>query len=282
MTTSGPVLSSRDLEFWEENGYVVARRAVPPENCRAAAKAVWDFAEMDPDDPETWYSDPPRGIMKEIYQHQALWDNRQPPRVHEAFSRIWGTRKLRVSRDRASINPPERPGHQFVGPWLHWDLRIEELPERIGVQGVLYLNDTAADQGAFACIPGFHRKLRGWLQSLPADAEPRELVREQFTDQAVPVEGGAGDLVIWHSALPHGASPNRAEIPRVAQYITMGPAPDEPSAESRAEAENWWRERLAGLGKNEKGKEHREGTTAKLTPLGRKLLGVDSWGDEEE
>ena len=282
MTASEPVLSSEDLEFWEENGYVVARRAVPPENCRAAEKAVWDFAEMDPGDPETWYSDPPRGIMKEIYQHQALWDNRQHPRVHEAFAQILGTRMLRVSRDRASINPPERSGHEFVGPWLHWDLRVEELPERIGVQGILYLNDTAANQGAFACIPGFHRKLRGWLQSLPADAEPRERVREQFGDRAVPVEGGAGDLVIWHSALPHGASPNRAEVPRVAQYITMGPAREEPSAESRAESEHWWRERLTGLGKNEKGKEHREGTTAELTPLGRKLLGVDSWEEEEE
>ena len=105
---------------------------------------------------------------------------------------------------------------------------------------------------------------------------------EEFGDRAVSVEGGAGDLVIWHSALPHGASPNRAEVPRVAQYITMGPAPDERSAEARAECEHWWRERLTGLGKNEKGKEHREGTTAELTPLGRKLLGVDSWGEESE
>ena len=277
MSASEPPLSPADLEFWEENGYVVARRAVPPENCRAAEKAVWEFAGMDPGDPETWYHDPPRGIMKEIYQHQALWDNRQHPRVHRAFSQIWGTHELLVSRDRASINPPERPGHEFRGPWLHWDIRIEDLPQRIGVQGVLYLTDTTADQGAFSCVPGFHLELRRWLRSLPADAEPRELVLEHFGDQAVAVEGGAGDLVIWHSALPHGSSPNRAAVPRIAQYITMNPAPDELSPESRAESERWWRQRLTGLGRNEKGKEHLEGTTAKLTPLGRKLLGVEAW-----
>ena len=277
MTTSEPPLSSADLEFWKENGYVVARRVVPPENCRAAEKAVWEFAGMDPGDPETWYFDPPRGIMKEIYQHQALWDNRQHPRVHQAFSRIWGTHKLLVSRDRASINPPERPGQKFQGPWLHWDIGIEDLPERIGVQGILYLTDTGADQGAFSCVPGFHLKLRQWLGSLPADAEPRELVREHFGDQAVAVEGGAGDLVIWHSALPHGSSPNHAGVPRIAQYITMTPAPEELSPESRAESERWWRQRLTGLGRNEKAKEHFEGTTAELTPLGRKLLGVDAW-----
>ena len=40
---------------------------------------------------------------------------------------------------------------------------------------------------------------------------------------------------------------------------------------------NGWRERLTGLGKEEKEKEHFQGKTAELTPLGRKLLGLDSW-----
>jgi len=42
-----------------------------------AEQAVWEFLKMDPVNPDTWYPDPPRrGIMVEIYQHQALWDNR--------------------------------------------------------------------------------------------------------------------------------------------------------------------------------------------------------------
>ena len=273
-------LSEEDLRFWKENGYVVAREVIPIENCRATERAIGEFAGRDPDDPETWYLDPPVGnIMKEIYQHQALWDNRQHPRMHGAFSQIWGTEKLSVSRDRASINPPERPGYEFKGPWLHWDLRIEEIPplEKIGVQGILYLTDTAENQGAFVCIPGFHLKVHEWLRSLPEGADPREVVREEFGDQAVAIEGGAGDLVIWHTALPHGSSPNSAEVPRIGQYITMSPVRREPSEESRAESERWWQERLTGLSKNEKAQEHREGTTATLTPLGRKLLGVDSW-----
>ena len=174
-------LSEEDLRFWKENGYVVAREVIPIENCRATERAIWEFAGMDPDDPETWYLDPPVGnIMKEIYQHQALWDNRQHPRMHGAFSQIWGTEKLSVSRDRASINPPERPGYEFKGPWLHWDLRIEEIPplEKIGVQGILYLTDTAENQGAFVCLPGVHLKGHEWLRSLPEGADPREVVRE--------------------------------------------------------------------------------------------------------
>lgn len=276
---SKPPLNSEDLHFWEEYGYVVVPEAVPLKNCRAAEMAVWEFAGMESDDSATWYREPPVGIMKEIYQHQALWDNRQHPRVHEAFSQILSTPELLVSRDRASINPPERPGHTFMGPWLHWDIKIEELPafEQIGVQGILYLSDTAANQGAFVCLPGFHLKLHAWLASLPADVKPREQIQEEFGAEAVPVEGKAGDLVIWHSALPHGSSPNKAKVARIAQYITMVPAPEELTAEWRTESEQWWQERLTGLGRNEKAKEHREGTTAVLTPLGRKLLGVSPW-----
>ena len=55
-----PVLSAADIDFWEENGYVVVHDAVPPENYKAAERAIWDFLEMDTDDPETWYPDPPR------------------------------------------------------------------------------------------------------------------------------------------------------------------------------------------------------------------------------
>ena len=271
-----PVLSAADIDFWEENGYVVLHDAVPPENCKAAERAIWDFLEMDTDDPETWYPDPPRrGIMVEIYQHQALWNNRQYPRIHQAFSEIWGTEKLWVSFDRGSLNPPEREDFKFPGPHLHWDMSLEGPVDGLKVQGVLYLTDTPANQGAFTCIPGFHRELGDWLGDLPEDADPRRLIKERSAD-SVPVAGKAGDLVIWHSALPHGSSPNSGDRPRIVQYITMSPAPKN-GDEARQNRIKGWRERLTGLGKEEREKEHFQGKTAELTPLGRKLLGLDSW-----
>jgi hypothetical protein len=36
-------------------------------------------------------------------------------------------------------------------------------PIAFGVQGVLYLVDTPEDEGAFYCVPGFHRKIGPWL-----------------------------------------------------------------------------------------------------------------------
>jgi hypothetical protein len=41
---------------------------------------------------------------------------------------------------------------------------------------------------------------------------------------SMPIAGRAGDLVIWHDAIPHGSRPNRASLPRIVQYIRMYPA----------------------------------------------------------
>ncbi len=279
-----PVLSATDLEFWRQQGYIVVPNAVPSENVEAAARAIWDFVEMDPDDPASWYTDPPRpGVMIEMYHHQALWDNRQSPRLHQAFADIWETEKLWVSLDRTSINPPIGPLFHHKGG-LHWDRKLE-LPIHFGVQGVLYLSDTPAHQGAFVCVPGFHHRIEDWIRSLPDGVDP--LAKDPFPGvipqqdlggefEPVPIAAGAGDLIIWHSALPHSHSPNTGERPRVAQYITMHPAPLDRTEKPHDRIKNW-KELLTGNGPPKKAKENATGRTAELTPLGRKLLGLDWW-----
>jgi len=279
-----PVLSATDLEFWREQGYIVVPNAVPPENVEAAARALWDFAAMDPDDPTSWYTDPPRtGVMIEMYHHQALWNNRQHPRLHQAFADIWDTEKLWVSLDRTSINPPIGPLFNHAGG-LHWDRRLE-LPINFSVQGVLYLNDTPAHQGAFVCVPGFHHKIEDWIRSLATEVEdlaklpfPSFIPQEELVGEfaPTPIAAGAGDLIIWHSSLPHGHSPNTGEQPRLAQYINMNPAPTDQTEKPHGRIQSW-KKLLTGNGPPKKAKENATGRTAELTPLGRKLLGLDWW-----
>jgi ectoine hydroxylase-related dioxygenase (phytanoyl-CoA dioxygenase family) len=60
------------------------------------------------------------------------------------------------------------------------------------------------------------------LQELPAGADPRAQAVKEL--RAIPIAGDAGDLIIWHQALPHGATPNRAALPRVVQYLNMFPS----------------------------------------------------------
>ena len=147
------VLTQNDLAFWRENGYVIVRKAVPQENVDAVVDIIWEFMEMDRDDPETWYRSggadgKPRlkeSGMAELYQHQALWDNRQHPRVYGAFVDVWQTEDLWVSIDRVNLNPPAREDWDFQG-FVHWDIdtSLEPIPNR--VQGVLSLVDVPAER----------------------------------------------------------------------------------------------------------------------------------------
>jgi hypothetical protein len=216
-----PVFDESDLRCWDANGYVVLRAAVPLDACRAAEQAIWDFIGADRDDPDTWYGGRNcEGIFVTLVHHPAFGKNRRSPRVRNAFAQLWGTDDLAVIVDRGGFNPPERPGWRFSGPGLHWDTSLL-LPLPFDVQGVLYLTDTPAEQGAFRCVPGFHRRIGDWLAGLPEGADPRA---QDLSAEAVFVGGKAGDVVIWRSALPHAASPNRGERPRLVQYLTYRPA----------------------------------------------------------
>src|SRR5579862_8099183 len=98
------ILSREDHAFFAENGYLRVRDVVPRENCEAVIDTLWEFVGLDRNSPEDWYRPPAKpGGMVEIYQHQALWDNRQHPRLHQAFSELLGTEKLWVSIDRANL-----------------------------------------------------------------------------------------------------------------------------------------------------------------------------------
>lgn len=86
---------------------------------------------------------------------------------------------------------------------------------------MIYLTDTEETQGAFTCVPGFHQRIDEWLDKLPPDVDPRREDLESLG--AKPIAGAAGDLIIWHKALPHGSRPNRAVRPRIVQYLSMHP-----------------------------------------------------------
>ena len=218
-----PVLSNEDLAFWDENGYVVVRDAVPAETRDAARDAVLDHVGAELNNPDSWYTGR-KSIMVQYFQHPAFDANRYAPRIHKAFAQIWGSADLWVTTDRVGFNVPERPGWNFQGPDLHFDVSLAQ-PMPLGTHGILYLTDTEAEQGAFTLVPGFHRRVADWLVNLSAGANPRD--QDLHALGSKPIAGRAGDFIIWHDALPHGSRPNRATMPRIVQYIAMYPMAQE-------------------------------------------------------
>ncbi|WCN09126.1 phytanoyl-CoA dioxygenase family protein [Marinomonas mediterranea] len=218
-----PVLSNEDLLFWEEHGYVILKQAVPIEHAKQAENVIWELINGTPSDPASWYSTqaPERhGIMIEEIQNKVFDQNRYSLKIHKAFAQLWGTSDLWVSHDRCGFNPPQTAAHLFPGPDLHWDLDFSR-PLMFSTQGILYLTDTEPEQGALTLVPGFHKHLEKWLAELDQNSDPQK--QDLHALGSKPIGAEAGDLIIWHSYLPHGSRPNQGDAPRIVQYINMVP-----------------------------------------------------------
>jgi Phytanoyl-CoA dioxygenase (PhyH) len=212
------VLSETDLAFWDEQGYVIVRNAISAADCAITRQAIWKYLQMNEHDPASWYSadNNLQGIMVPLYQDAILDKNRHSFRIRRAFEQVWKQTGLIVTMDKCGFNPPETATAKYKGIGLHWDMSLV-TPIPFGTQGILYVTDTAANQGALTVVPGFHKIIESWLASLPGDVNPRDIDFAPFNPQ--PIAANAGDLIIWNQMLPHSSSPNKATLPRLVQYI---------------------------------------------------------------
>jgi hypothetical protein len=279
------VLNEADWQFWVNNGYVIIKNAVPKEQIKKLADYLWEYEGKDQNDIETWYKKPNAQMqmaelnntgMVEIYNHQFIWDNRQMEKVHKAFADVWGTEKLWVTIDRANLNFPLRPGFEYKG-FIHWDYDPETRPQN--VQGVLALADqTDETMGGFQCVPELYRTYDTWKLTQPDNRDHYKPDTTGFTIEKVKLE--AGDLLIFNSLEPHGIRANTSgNKVRLAQYISMMPAQEE-NEELRQWRINSWQSREAMQGYAFPGdpmEREKNNPVAELSPLGRKLLGLDKW-----
>ena len=283
------VLSQEDWDHWITKGFVVVKKAVNRDACQQLENALWEFDEKDPNDPSTWYAPQRRPHvrvelnnvgMTEIYHHQRMWDNRQSQRVYDAFVDIWDQEELWVAIDRANINPPKKVKANPDG-FVHWDVDTTARPLPIGVQGILSVKEQDIETGGFQAVPYLFEFFEDWVKTQPSDRNPllpdmTGLSRENITLEA-------GDLLIFNSLLPHGVRPNHSEgRVRMAQYLSMFPAELENETE-RAERIRLWQNIEApnrpDFPGDPRGWEKQHYGPADLTQLGRKLLGLDLWGD---
>lgn len=212
------VLSMEDINFWNEYGYIIIKNAISREDCAAACQAIWNYLEMDENNSDSWYnnSNAVQGIMVPLYRSPAIDKNRNAPKIRKAYEQLWGQKGLIVTTDKCGFNPPQTNRFTYRGTGLHWDVSLAQ-PIPFGTQGILYLTDTAANQGALTLIPSFHKIIETWLSTLPNHCNPREFDFSCF--EKISIAANAGDFIIWNHKLPHSSSPNKANLPRLVQYI---------------------------------------------------------------
>ena len=282
------VLTVDQWNFWIDNGYVVIKNAISKYQAKKTAEFIWEFDDKIPNDTSTWYSKARAEIemkelagtgMVEVYNNQVLWDNRQTQKVYDSFVDIWGTKKLWTTIDRANLNFPIRPGFEYKG-FIHWDYDPETKPQNI--QGVIALSDqTDENMGGFQCIPWLYKNFDTWKLTQPYDRDKFQPDIKGIEDKIVKVSLEAGDLLIFNSSQPHGIRPNNSKDKvRIAQYISMMPAQEDDIdlVEWRI---NSWKNRIAPEGYAFPGDprnwEQEKYETAKLTKLGKKILGLEKW-----
>jgi len=163
--------------------------------------------------------------MLRLTHHSALQTIRNSVRIRKAYEELYKTKAIYKVIDKVSFNPPENSDYQFAGSALHWDVSLA-LPIPFKLQGLLYLSDVAENGGAFQCVPGFHKQIDSWIRQLPENTNIREYAAQHL--QPISVTGNTGDFIIWHQALPHCASANHSDAPRLVQYLTY--LPDQISA----------------------------------------------------
>eukprot|EP01129_Flabellula_baltica_P003787 TRINITY_DN13517_c0_g1_i1.p1 TRINITY_DN13517_c0_g1~~TRINITY_DN13517_c0_g1_i1.p1 ORF type:complete len:339 (+),score=105.34 TRINITY_DN13517_c0_g1_i1:55-1071(+) len=242
-------------------------------------------------------------------QHTA-WENRQNPLVYEVFKNCMGTKRLWVSIDRYGILRPTKLeiGGETIAreewmtkkDWVHWDLspfhnatsaagfapadnlkELSHLEQEYGglrVQGLITIEDNPEERGGFHCVPGFHgERFFQWAEDhrdtygSDPDVYHRNFVEvpedDPMRSEVIKIPMRAGSIIVWNSQLPHGNYPNTSDEFRMVQYIKMIDV-DEPREfkpaflHDKFEPDDW----LGGF---------------ELSELGKKLLGIEEWSDEE-
>ncbi|WP_257294213.1 phytanoyl-CoA dioxygenase family protein [Endozoicomonas sp. YOMI1] len=255
----------------QEKGYIIVPDLVPEQLLQPVIKAITDFLDVNLDDPTTWYQKNlgSNGIVP-IHHHQAFWDIRQYEPVYRLYADLLKTDDLWVRLDRASFKPPWRPEHPDKKD--DSQIHLDSHPEKVFLpryQGILYLTDTAENQGAFCCVPSLYTGKQTTL-------DRNSLL---FTDEdlkghdIVHLAGKAGTFILWDSRLPHASSLNHHAKPRLTQYISMFPAGTEDNREERIQL--WRDKRAPERWRNFPYQQDPEpGEPAKLTPVGEQLLGL--------
>jgi len=108
---------------------------------------------------------------------------------------------------------------------------------------------------------------------------------KQLDLQKIPAK--KGDLIIWRRELAHGNGHNISTRPRIAQYINMFPErcgnykkltpQDSLHPENQTERIDMWRNNLPPPGRTDRREYSLNKSPAKLTHLGKKLLGLEEW-----
>ena len=135
-------------------------------------------------------------------KHASLNDTQaffQQDWMHDVSNAFWG-KEIKINKDIFVMH--ELPGTVHNAQDLHFDV-LKTL------KFFLYLNDVTEANGAFSCVPGSHKKSEKIRNKYgnKISYENKHLTRQldYKREQIIPIEGKAGDLIIFNTDVWHRA-----------------------------------------------------------------------------
>ncbi|SVC63432.1 uncharacterized protein METZ01_LOCUS316286 [marine metagenome] len=273
MTEQTRYLTDEQLgQFWQD-GYIVLKNTLDPDVIAKSRDAILDMIPRDLILPDYYHAH--HGRLKPHHPDRnhsmftpELLPLLQNAALYRAAADIMETEYVKVGDGSVGVTI-KNTGIDGRIQNLHLDVRPrsreEATPEffrtGIGVGGCYYLSRVEENGGGIHVVPGGPNMTREVMLSQPNGLEQNSTWGDIVDfPPSIEVTGEAGDFVLMHHLMPHAASTNRRNIPRIVQFTRLYPLSKEEARQTPGP-----------------GRDMTEEALATLTPLGRKLFRIDPW-----
>lgn len=220
------MLTPEQVQFYRDNGYIVASNVVSKDELSALQKVTDDFIEQsrsvtasndvfDLEDSHTPQNPRLRRLMKPEQRHPLYASLFKHPGLIKVLQELLGP-AVRHKGLKMNLKPPGGGEPvEWHQDWAYYPHTNDDLCVL-----ALMLDDVTMENGPMMVVPGTHkgRIFDHHQEGLFAGAVTENL--DEVLKQAVPVTGKAGDISVHHTRTLHGSASNLSKVYRRLLFIT--------------------------------------------------------------
>jgi hypothetical protein len=225
-------LSSRQIESYEQDGYLLASGLIPDEISERAEVAMWNLMEMDASDPDTWSRVPEQADEFTESRGVVTFNGVGSSDLMACATDAYLTAVAQLLGEPAgSLHPPEavhtqnliQQGGNFKPPHPHVDGIPKEhmhrtFPGPYRITSLIYLSDVEPDGGGTFAWPGSHRKIRKLAETDPDKYEYLYNLNKDIPSldlgKFIELTPRRGDILFFQHLFGHNGSANTLAKPR--------------------------------------------------------------------